>query len=147
MAVVKDKIAPWPAKAYYLLSNYKFVVKIMRSMDDWKRYLNPEVAGFLDNPHMQLYRLTDLAVKNFNEDDPYLDLKAISHSSFSDPFQSPGIRDIPSPGAPSKMDAIEVESMLSFNSIGKRSCKQRLFVSEEGDIREEAKDNEMFEQD
>jgi hypothetical protein len=43
------------------------------------------------------------------------------------------------------MDAIEVESMLSFNSIGKRSCKQRLFVSEEGDIREEAKDNEMFE--
>jgi hypothetical protein len=36
IATIKDKTAPWPAKAYYLLDNYKFVVNVMKNMDDWK---------------------------------------------------------------------------------------------------------------
>jgi hypothetical protein len=52
MTVFKDKTVPWPAKAYYLLDNYKFVIRTMKQVDDHKRCLNEEVRGFIDNPHM-----------------------------------------------------------------------------------------------
>jgi hypothetical protein len=37
------------------------------------------------------------------------------------------------------MDGIEVESMMSFQSLSKRSCQKRLFVDNEEEIRSEAK--------
>jgi hypothetical protein len=95
MNVFKDKTTPWPAKAYYVLDNYRFVVSVMKQIDDHKKYLNDEVRGFVDNPHMQLYKLTDIttSVDAAYNQDPYYDLRAPSNSSqsFEDPFSTPRV--------------------------------------------------------
>ena len=51
-ACIKDKTVPWPAKAYYLLANSSFHLRLMAELDDARQFLNYEVRGFLDNPRM-----------------------------------------------------------------------------------------------
>ena len=59
--ILKDKTVPWPAKAYYYLSSYRFIVRVMHEVENCEVYLNEEVRGFVNNPNMQLYRVTDAA--------------------------------------------------------------------------------------
>jgi|LauGreDrversion4_2_1035121.scaffolds.fasta_scaffold323042_1 hypothetical protein len=59
MAVVSDKTVPWPAKAYYLMNSYRFIVRMMHQVEHHDQFLNEEVRLFVNNPNMQLFRLSD----------------------------------------------------------------------------------------
>lgn len=75
--VLKDKTVPWPAKAYYYLGSYRFIVRVMHQVENCETYLNEEVRGFINNPNMQLYRATDAVLNNSDQSqyEPYKDLQ------------------------------------------------------------------------
>ncbi len=76
-SVIRDKTATWPGKAYYFMSSYRFIVRVMHQIENHEIYLNSEVRHFINNPSMQLFRpALDIFNMSENSDDgPYKDLK------------------------------------------------------------------------
>ena len=56
IGVVKDNAVPWPIRIYYLLTNHRFVARLMLMQSlPYVTHLNPEVKRFLQSEEMMPY--------------------------------------------------------------------------------------------
>jgi hypothetical protein len=60
IGVVKDNQIPWPIRIYYLLTNHRFVARLMLMQSaSYLTHINPEVKRFLQSEEMMPYMMAD----------------------------------------------------------------------------------------